>query len=71
MMGGNQAYDSFMQSQSYLWVVKAIPLIRSSLGSMSYEEELAVLSRSLVQVRNMLRVFTSVEDLPTQMLLLL
>ena len=42
MMGGNQAYDSFMQSPSYLSVVEAIPLIRSSLGSLSYEEEFTV-----------------------------
>ena len=40
MMGGNQAYDSFMQSPSYLGVVEAIPLVRSSLYSLSYEEEL-------------------------------
>ena len=42
MMGENQAYDSFMQSPSYLGVVEAIPLVRSSLGSLSYEEELTV-----------------------------
>ena len=42
MMGGNQAYDSFMQSPSYLSVVEAIPLIRSNLGSLSYEEEFTV-----------------------------
>ena len=42
IMGGNQAYDSFMQSPSYLGVVEAIPLVRSSLGSLSYEEELTV-----------------------------
>ena len=42
MMGGNQAYDSFMQSPSYLGVVEAIPLVRSSLGSLSYEGELTV-----------------------------
>ena len=42
MMGGNQAYDSFMQSQSYLGVAEAIPLVRSSLGSFIYEEELTV-----------------------------
>ena len=42
MMGGNQAYDSFMQSPSYISVVEAIPLIRSSLGSLSYEEEFTV-----------------------------
>ena len=42
MKGGNQAYDSFMQSPSYLSVVEAIPPIRSSLGSLSYEEELTV-----------------------------
>ena len=42
MMGGNQAYDSFMQSPSFLGVFEAIPLIRSSLGSLSYEDELTV-----------------------------
>ena len=42
MMGGNQAYDSFMQSPLYLGVVEAIPFVRSSLGSLSYEEELTV-----------------------------
>ena len=40
--GGNQAYDNFMQSPSYLGVVEAIPLVRSSLGSLSYEEEFTV-----------------------------
>ena len=42
IMGGNQAYDSFMQSPSYLGVAEAISLVRSSLGSLSYEEELTV-----------------------------
>ena len=36
--GGNKAYESFMQSQSYFGVVEAIPLVRSSHGSLSYEE---------------------------------
>ena len=40
--GRNQAYDSFMQSPSYLGVVEAIPLVRSSLGSLSYEKEFTV-----------------------------
>ena len=40
--GENQVYDSFMQSLSYLGVVEAIPLVRSSLGSLSYEEEFTV-----------------------------
>ena len=40
LMGGNQAYDSFMQPKSYLSIIKAIPLVRSSLGSLNYEEEL-------------------------------
>ena len=31
-----------MQSPSYLGVVEAIPLVRSSLGSLSYKEELPV-----------------------------
>ena len=42
MMGGNRAYDSSMQSPSYLGVVVAITLVRSSLGNLSYEEELTV-----------------------------
>ena len=42
MMGGNQAYDSFMQSPLYLGVVEAITFVRSSLDSLSYEEELTV-----------------------------
>ena len=42
MMGGNQAYDSFMQSPLYLGVVEVITFVRSSLGSLSYEEELTV-----------------------------
>ena len=41
-MGGNQGYDSFVQSQSYIGIVKAIPLVRSSLGSLSYEESITV-----------------------------
>ena len=53
-MGGNQGYDSFVQSQSYLGIVKAIPLVRSSLGSLSYEESITVFSRSLIQVKNLL-----------------
>ena len=40
--GGNHACDSFMQSQSYLGIVKAIPLVRSSLVSLSYEEDLHI-----------------------------
>ena len=36
--GGNKAYESFMQSQSYFGVVEVIPLVRSSHGSLSYEE---------------------------------
>ena len=39
MRGGNPTYDSFMQSQSHLGVVEAIPLVRSSLDSLSYEED--------------------------------
>ena len=31
-----------MQSQSYIDIVKAIPLVRSSLGSWSYEESITV-----------------------------
>ena len=40
--GKSGIHDSFMQSPSYLGVVEAIPLVRSSLGSLSYEEELTV-----------------------------
>lgn len=44
MLGGNQAYDTFISSHNpiYLGVVEAIPLIRNSLGSLNYEEELTV-----------------------------
>ena len=42
MMRENQVYDSFMQSPSYFGVVEAISLVRSSLGSVSYEEGLTV-----------------------------
>ena len=42
MQGGIQPYDSFMQSPSYPGVLEAMPLVRSSLGSLSYEEELTV-----------------------------
>ena len=38
----NQAYDSFMQSPSFLGVVEAIPPVRSSPDSLSYEDELTV-----------------------------
>ena len=31
-----------MQSQSYIGIVKAIPLVKSSLGSLSYEESITV-----------------------------
>ena len=71
MMGGNQAYDSFMQSPSYLGVVEAVPLVKISLGSMSYEEELTVcFVKEPNSSEELLWVFTWVEDLPTQMLLL-
>ena len=44
MLGGNQVYDTFTSSRNpiYLGVVEAIPLIRNSLGSLDYEEELTV-----------------------------
>ena len=46
MLGGNQVYDTFISSHNlnpvYLGVVQAIPLVRSSLGNISYEEELTV-----------------------------
>ena len=71
MMGGNQAYDSFMQSPSYLGVVEAVPLVKISLGSVSYEEELTVcFVKEPNSSEELLWVFTWVEDLPTQMLLL-
>ena len=41
-MEGNKADDSFMQSPLYLSDAEAIPLFRSSLSSLSYEEELTV-----------------------------
>ena len=41
-IGGNQGYDSFVQSQPYIGIAKAIPLVRSSLGSLSYEESITV-----------------------------
>ena len=67
----SQVYDSFMQSLSYLGVVEAIPLVRSSLGSLSYEEELTV---CFVKETNLSEEsalsFHLVKDLPTQMLLL-
>ncbi|KAJ7380763.1 hypothetical protein OS493_007141 [Desmophyllum pertusum] len=44
MLGGNQVYDTFISSYNpiYLGVVEAIPLVRNSLGSVNYEEELTV-----------------------------
>ena len=44
MLGGNRAYDTFITYSNpvYLGVVQAIPLVRSSLGSLDYEEELTV-----------------------------
>ena len=42
MMEGNKADDSFMQSPLYVGDAEAIPLVRSSLSSSSYEEELTV-----------------------------
>ena len=71
MMGGNQAYDSFMQSPSYLGVVEAIPLVRSSLGSLSYEEESTVcFVKETSSCEESALSFHLVKDLPTQMLLL-
>ena len=49
-MGGNQGYDSFVQSQSYIGIVKAIPLVRSSLGSLSYEESITVFFNAQVWI---------------------
>ena len=40
--GGNQVYDRFVQSPSYLGVAEGAPLVRSSLGGLTYEEELTV-----------------------------
>ena len=43
MIGGNQVqYDRFVQSPSYLGVAEGIRLVRSSLGGLTYEEELTV-----------------------------
>lgn len=53
MRGGNPTYDSFMQSQSHLGVVEAIPLVRSSLDSLSYEED-CFFVKDLIQVKNLL-----------------
>ena len=70
-VGENQVYDSFMQSLSYLGVVEAIPLVRSSLGSLSYEEELTVcFVKETNSSEESALSFHLVKDLPTQMLLL-
>ena len=71
MMGGSQVYDSFMQSLSYLGVVEAIPLVRSSLVSLSYEKELTVcfFKETNSSEESALSIHL-VKDLPTQMLLL-
>ena len=44
MLGGNQANDKFIFSHNpvSLGIVEAIPLIRNSLSSLNYEEELTV-----------------------------
>ena len=42
MIGGNQVYDRFVQSPSYLGVTEGAPLVRSSLGGLTYEKELIV-----------------------------
>ena len=46
MLGGNQAYDTFISSSNpiYLGVVEAIPLVRNilDLDSLDYEDELTV-----------------------------
>ena len=70
MMGGSQVYDSFMQSLSYLGVVEAIPLVRSSLVSLSYEKELTVCFFKETNSSEESASFHLVKDLPTQMLLL-
>ena len=71
MMGENQAYDSFMRSPSYLGVVEAIPLVRSSLGSLCHEEELTVcFVKETNSSEESALSFHLVKDLPTQMLLL-
>ena len=71
MMGGSQVDDSFMQSLSYLGVVEAIPLVRSSLVSLSYEKELIVcfVKETNASEESALS-FHLIKDLPTQMLLL-
>ena len=71
MMGGSQVYDSFMQSLSYLGVVEAIPLVRSSLVSLSYEKELTVcFFKETNSSEESAMSFHLVKDLPTKMLLL-
>ena len=70
MMGRSQVYDSFMQSLSYLGVVEAIPLVRSSLVSLSYEKELTVCFFKETNSSEESASFHLVKDLPTQMLLL-
>ena len=71
MIGVSQAYDNFMQSLSYLGVVEAIPLLRSSPGSLSYEEELTVcFVKETNSNEESALSFHLVKDLPTQMLLL-
>ena len=72
MMEGSQVYDSFMQSLSYLGVVEAIPLVRSSLVSLSYEKELIVcfVKETNASEESALS-FHLIKDLPTQNLMLL
>ena len=41
-LGGNHVYDTHIFTLTYLGVVEAIPLVRSSLGNLSYEEEVTV-----------------------------
>ena len=42
MMGGNHVYDTHIFTPTYLGVQEAIPLVRNSLGNLSYEEEVTV-----------------------------
>ena len=71
MMGISQVYDSFMQSLSYLSVVEAVPLVRSSLSSLSYEEELTVcFVKETNSSEESALSFHLIKDLPKQMLLL-
>ena len=42
MMGGNHVYDTHIFTPTYLSVEESTPLVRNSLGNISYEQELIV-----------------------------